>query len=343
MNLWAGGAAGATGIGAAWMGTGCGAGRVWMAAEGTEIVGLWTTAAGACAGRTASNRETGGATWTGVARGVGVGLDAGREDTAESGIVRGRETGGALGPAGARVRAGWVGTVTVGIGAGRGAVAGPGRVEGTEGVPGEDGVVGVIGFCRGPTPPAAGMPTEAEGAGRGTGAMRDSGPRAGSSSEVVRVAGSIGIETAGREPPGRAVAGTVRVDRSTGVAERIGAGRAGDDEGTRPAAGTFDGRLGFSDPPPEGIAMGRATPGLMPMRSEASPDPRAGMGRETSWRWRTDAGGRESWTGTVGRYTATSEGRPPEGLGLDRAMACAAAGLFTSRKSVRRISSRVWR
>ena len=312
-------------------------------------MGCWTMGAGACAGLTASRRETGGATWTGVgagvAVGVAVGVEMGREGTAVPGIVRGRAGGGTPGAAGVTVRVwGWaVGTVTVWIGAGRGAVTGVGRVAGADGVPDDDGGVGVVGFRREPPLLVVGMPTEAEGAGRGTGARRDSASRTGPVSVDGPAAGVIGTEAAGRLPPGRFGAGRVRVIRSMGAAEGIGEGREGLVEGTRPAAGTFAGRLGFSDPPPEGIARGRATSGWMPMRSEGVPFPRVGIGRDTSWRWRTDAGGRESCTGTVGRYTATSAGRPPEGLGRDRAKACAAAGLFTSRSSVRRISSRVWR
>ena len=79
----------------------------------------------------------------------------------------------------------------------------------------------------------------------------------------------------------------------------------------------------------------------MPMRSDRPPEFGVGANRETSGRLRTDSGGREAWVGTAGRYTATSAGRPPEGLGRELAKAWAAAGLLTSRSAVRRISSRL--
>ena len=119
----------------------------------------------------------------------------------------------------------------------------------------------VIGFWEGLPPPAAGRPTEAEGAARGTGAGRDSGPRVGAVSDVGPAEGMIGTEAAGRVPPGRVGAGRVRVIRSIGAAEGIGAGREGPVEGTRPEAGMFAGRFGFNEPPPEGIARGRETSG----------------------------------------------------------------------------------
>lgn len=184
---------------------------------------------------------------------------------------------------------------------------------------------------------------------RGIGALRVSGGRDGFGLAGVVTAGGgwiRGAAAVGTVFPGRVGGGSVWVIRSMGVAAGVEAGLWGDCEGAKPAAGTVAGRLGLSEPPPVARGNGRAVKGSMPMRSACPPGVRIGAGRTAEascCRLRTDSGGRESWTGTVGRYTATSAGRPPDGLGRELAKDWAAAGLFTSRRSVRRISSRVCR
>jgi hypothetical protein len=180
--------------------------------------------------------------------------------------------------------------------------------------------------------------------GRGIGVVRDSGGRAG----VTRVTGGaaapseiFGATAEGVATPGRVAGGNVCVKRSTGTGGEAGDGRFGVVVGASPEDGMPEGRLGFSEPPPEGTTSGREFGGVMPMRSLTSPEAVGGAKREISGRLSTDSGGRASWTGTEGRYTATSAGRPPEGFGREAAKECAAAGLLTSRSSVRRISSRL--
>ena len=101
----------------------------------------------------------------------------------------------------------------------------------------------------------------------------------------------------------------------------MGAGRPGDDEGATLADGMLAGRFGLSEPAADGTVIGREFSGEMPMRSGRPPEFGVGANRETSGRLRTDSGGREAWVGTAGRYTATSAGRPPEGLGRELAKA----------------------
>lgn len=190
---------------------------------------------------------------------------------------------------------------------------------------------------------------------RGTGVLRNSGGREGVKPVVtagVVVGVGVGVDgvveifgaTAdGTLLLGRVAGGRVCVNCSLAMPAGTGAGRLGDVEGVRPFAGMLGGRLGFSEPPPDGTVSGRALGVAMPMRSTEPPDEDGGAMRETSGRLSTDSGGRAAWTGTVGRYTATSAGRPPDGLGREVAKAWAAAGLFTSRSSVRLISSRLCR
>ena len=121
--------------------------------------------------------------------------------------------------------------------------------------------------------------------------------------------------------PGRVVGGSVCVNRSVGLLAGRGAGRPGDDEGAKLADGMLAGRLGLSEPPADGAVSGREFSGEMPMRSGRPAEFGLGANRETSGRLRTDSGGREAWVGTAGRYTATSAGRPPEGLGRELAKA----------------------
>jgi hypothetical protein len=179
---------------------------------------------------------------------------------------------------------------------------------------------------------------------RGTGVVRDSGGRDGVTLVTGGVAGPpeiFGATAEGVPTPGRVAWGTVCVKRSVGTGVAAGAGRFGVVEGASPEDGMPEGRLGFSEPPPEGTTSGLEFGGVMPMRSGLPPDAVGGAKREISGRLSTDSGGRASWTGTEGRYTATSAGRPPEGFGREAAKECAAAGLLTSRSSVRRISSRL--
>jgi len=259
---------------------------------------------------------------------------AGREGTDAFGMTIGRAAGGVLGatePDDAPAEA--PGAVAVGVPEGRGARAGAGR---------EIDPAPAAGIREGAGVAGARVAAGASGSERGIGTVRDSGARDGRDPGGVEAAGGAEIFGAAAEGvalPGRLAGGIVWVMRSVG----IGAGRAGVDDGASPEAGRLPGRLGFREPPPEGTVNGRESKGAMPMRSTPPPEGADGGVRETSGRFRTDSGGRESWTGTEGRYTATSAGRPPEGLGRDWANDRAAAGLFTSRSSVRRISSRVWR
>lgn len=297
--------------------------------------------------------------------GVGAGLGAGTKAGA------GAEGIGAAGVGLEKPGRDWMalgGTEIVGAGAVRMASEreGAGGVDGKPGAlaDGKGEVRGVVtgaGRAAEPGPPTGipddeGVPGAGLAAGgiapdwlRGIGALRVSGGRDGVGLAGVVTVGVVWIRGAaavGTVVPGRVGGGSVWVIRSMGAAEGVEAGLWGDWEGTRPAVGAAAGRLGLSEPPPVAIGNGRAVKGSMPMRSVWPPGVRIGAGRTAEascCRLRTDSGGRESWTGTVGRYTATSEGRPPEGLGRELAKDWAAAGLFTSRRSVRRISSRVCR
>ena len=167
------------------------------------------------------------------------------------------------------------------------------------------------------------------GPARGMGALRDSGGRAG----VALGVGVVGVvrgfpklfgaTAVGVPPPlpGRVVGGSVCVNRSVGLLVGRGAGRPGDEEGATLADGMLAGRFGLSEPAADGTVIGREFRGEMPMRSGSPAEFGLGANRETSGRLRTDSGGREAWVGTAGRYTATSAGRPPEGLGRELAKA----------------------
>ncbi len=164
------------------------------------------------------------------------------------------------------------------------------------------------------------------GPARGMGALRDSGGREGVALGAGVVDGrskTFGATAVGVPPPlpGRVVGASVCVNRSVGALVGMGAGRPGDEEGATLADGIVAGRLGLSEPPADGTTSGREFGGVMPMRSGRPPEFGAGANRETSGRLRTDSGGREAWVGTAGRYTATSAGRPPEGLGRELAKA----------------------
>ena len=219
-------------------------------------------------------------------------------------------------------------------GAGRGADSDP-KPDLADGI--EDGDPG-FGALRGEA--------DSVGLARGMEMLRDSGGRAGTTlgaGVVVGLPEIFGATAVGvpLPPPGRVAGGSVCVSRSVGMPVGMGEGRPGDAEGAKPADGMLAGRFGLSEPPADGTARGRAFGGVMPMRSDRPPEFGVGANRETSGRLRTDSGGREAWVGTAGRYTATSAGRPPEGLGRALAKAWAAAGLLTSRSAVRRISSRL--
>ena len=168
------------------------------------------------------------------------------------------------------------------------------------------------------------------GTARGMGALRDSGGRDG----VALGVGVVGVvrgfpklfgaTTVGVPPPlpGRVVGGSVCVNRSVGLLVGRGAGRPGDEEaGATLADGMLAGRFGLSEPAADGTVIGREFRGEMPMRSGSPAEFGLGANRETSGRLRTDSGGREAWVGTAGRYTATSAGRLPEGLGRELAKA----------------------
>jgi hypothetical protein len=173
------------------------------------------------------------------------------------------------------------------------------------------------------------------GTARGMGVLRDSVGREGVTMGVgvVGLVGVVGVvggfpklfgATAFGVPPplpGRVVGGSVCVNRSVGLLVGRGAGRPGDEAGATLADGMLAGRFGLSEPAADGTVIGREFSGEMPMRSGRPAEFGLGANRETSGRLRTDSGGREAWVGTAGRYTATSAGRPPEGLGRELAKA----------------------
>ena len=148
---------------------------------------------------------------------------------------------------------------------------------------------------------------------RGIGVLRDSDGREGVATVVagvVRVVvGVVGVGVEGVVEIlgatvegtlllGRVVGGRVCVIRSVGMPAGTGAGRLGDAEGARPAAGMLAGilagRLGFSEPPPDGTVSGRELGVAMPMRSTELLEDDGGAMREISGRLSTDSGGRES-------------------------------------------------
>lgn len=148
---------------------------------------------------------------------------------------------------------------------------------------------------------------------RGIGVLRDSDGREGVATVVagvVRVVvGVVGVGVEGVVEIlgatvegtlllGRVVGGRVCVIRSVGMPAGTGAGRLGDAEGARPAAGMLAGilagRLGFSEPPPDGTVSGRELGLAMPMRSTELLEDDGGAMREISGRLSTDSGGRES-------------------------------------------------
>lgn len=207
-----------------------------------------------------------------------------------------------------------------GMTAGRALVTGVGRDPGSN--PDPDLAVGIR-----EADPGLGAPRgEAGSVGptREIGALRDSGGREGVALGVGVVDGlpkifGATVVVVPAPLPGRVVGGSVCVNRSVGALVGMGAGRPGDEEGATLADGILAGRLGLSEPPADGTTSGREFGGVMPMRSGRPPEFGAGANRETSGRLRTDSGGREAWVGTAGRYTATSAGRPPEGLGRELA------------------------
>ena len=236
-------------------------------------------------------RETGAADCEGVDRTEGVGVDA-------------------------------LGVGFAGITDGREVVTGVGRDP--DSTPDPDLAVGIR-----EADPGLGAPrgeAGSVGTARGMGVLRDSVGREGVTLGVGVVGGFpklFGATAFGVPPPlpGRVVGGSVCVNRSVGLLVGRGAGRPGDDEGAKLADGMLAGRLGLSEPPADGAVRGREFRGEMPMRSGRPPEFGVGANRETSGRLRTDSGGRESWVGTAGRYTATSAGRLPEGLGRELAKA----------------------
>ena len=142
---------------------------------------------------------------------------------------------------------------------------------------------------------------------RGMGVLRDSGGREGVTTVVavgvvgvgvVGVFEILGATVEGTLLLGRVVGGWVCVIRSVGMPAGTGAGRLGDAEGARPAAGMLAGmlagRLGFSEPPPDGTVSGRELGVAMPMRSTELLEDDGGAMREISGRLSTDSGGRES-------------------------------------------------
>jgi len=151
---------------------------------------------------------------------------------------------------------------------------------------------------------------------RGIGVLRDSGGREGVATVVAGVVGvvvsvvgvvGVGVEgvveilgatVEGTLLLGRVVGGRVCVIRSVGIPAGTGVGRLGEVEGTRPAAGILAGilagRLGFSEPPPDGTVSGRELGVAMPMRSAELLGDDGGAMREISGRLSTDSGGRES-------------------------------------------------
>ena len=136
---------------------------------------------------------------------------------------------------------------------------------------------------------------------RGMGVLRDSAGREGVTTVVAVVVGVVeilGATVEGTLLLGRVVGGRVCVIRSVGMPAGTGAGRLGDAEGARPAAGMLAGilagRLGFSEPPPDGTVSGRELGVAMPMRSTELLEDDEGAMREISGRLSTDSGGRES-------------------------------------------------
>jgi hypothetical protein len=144
---------------------------------------------------------------------------------------------------------------------------------------------------------------------RGIGVLRDSGGREGVTMVVAGVVVVVGVGVEGMVEIlgatvegtlllGRVVEGRVCVIRSVGMPAGTGAGRLGDAEGARPAAGILAeilaGRLGFSEPPPDGTVSGRELGVAMPMRSTELLEDDGGAMREISGRLSTDSGGRES-------------------------------------------------
>jgi hypothetical protein len=138
---------------------------------------------------------------------------------------------------------------------------------------------------------------------RGMGVLRDSDGREGVTTVVavgvvgvgvVGVVEILGATVEGTLLLGRVVGGRVCVIRSVGMPAGTGAGRLGELEGARPAAGMLAGRLGFSEPPPDGTVSGRELGVAMPMRSTELLEDDGGAMREISGRLSTDSGGRES-------------------------------------------------
>jgi hypothetical protein len=138
---------------------------------------------------------------------------------------------------------------------------------------------------------------------RGMGVLRDSAGREGVTTVVavgvvgvgvVGVVEILGATVEGTLLLGRVVGGRVCVIRSVGMPAGTGAGRLGELEGARPAAGMLAGRLGFSEPPPDGTVSGRELGVAMPMRSTELLEDDGGAMREISGRLSTDSGGRES-------------------------------------------------
>jgi hypothetical protein len=138
---------------------------------------------------------------------------------------------------------------------------------------------------------------------RGIGVLRDSDGREGVTTVVavgvvgvgvVGVVEILGATVEGTLLLGRVVGGRVCVIRSVGMPAGTGAGRLGELEGARPAAGMLAGRLGFSEPPPDGTVSGRELGLAMPMRSTELLEDDGGAMREISGRLSTDSGGRES-------------------------------------------------
>jgi hypothetical protein len=138
---------------------------------------------------------------------------------------------------------------------------------------------------------------------RGIGVLRDSDGREGVTTVVavgvvgvgvVGVVEILGATVEGTLLLGRVVGVRVCVIRSVGMLAGTGAGRLGELEGARPAAGMLAGRLGFSEPPPDGTVSGRELGVAMPMRSTELLEDDGGAMREISGRLSTDSGGRES-------------------------------------------------
>lgn len=353
------GADGGTAVG--W-GKACGTGREGaVAPAGTCMAGgeagegFWTGA-----DRKASGREGVAAAGTWIPGGG----PAGRDGTPAPGTTTVRVAGAAMLPGVAVGGSDPEGIVVVAAGSGRERGVGAGAGRPSPAPPGA-GAIPLPGPCDGV--PWSGFNVRVSGGRDGFRPVPDGTARDG-------FPGTRGVEDGGavacggfpgRPTCGRAGGVTVRVARSVGTAPPVtGAGRPGpvegpdggtsDEAGAPPAAVGGAGRFGLSDPPSAGTGSGRLAEGVMPMRSPEgarldAPGARSGAGRVSSWRRSTVSGGRVSWTGTLGRYTATSAGRPPP-VGLGRPLVAAAApaarpwaaaGLSTSRRAVRRISSRV--